>query len=289
MGREIIMTGTPDGIVAGYDGSAGSEQALSWAVREARAHGVPLTVCHAWGPAYSPPDAEAPAMNLLRRSGEHVLARGLRHARALMGSGEVRPLLSDRSAASTLCEHSRQAVMVVVGSRGHGGVAGLLLGSVSSQVAAHADGRVVVVREHWRPAAEFVPGPIVVGMDASAGSQTAVEFAFEEAELRNTPVLAVCALADAPGSLGGASQRRDDFEHAISRWAKEHPEVTVLVQIAEGGARNALLAAAYDAQMLVVGSRGLGGLRAMALGSVSQAVLQHAPCPVGIAHPPTGS
>ena len=283
------MTGTADGIAAGYDGSASSEQALSWAVKEARARGVRLTVCHAWGPAYFPLDAEAPAMHLLRRSGEQVLARGLRNARDLMGPGEVRPLLSDSSAASMLCEHSRQADMVVVGSRGHGGVAGLLLGSVSSQVAAHADGRVVVVRGHWRPAAEFVPGPIVVGADGSAAAQFAVGFAFEEAELRKAPVLAVCALADAPGSLGGALQQRDEPVQSIRRWEKEHPEVTVLVQIAEGGARDALLTAAYDAQMLVVGSRGLGGLRGMALGSVSQAVLQHAPCPVGIVHPPAAS
>lgn len=279
------MTGTADGIVAGYDGSAGSEQALGWAAREARARGVMLTVCHAWGPGYAPPDAEAPAMNLLRRSGEQVLARGLRYAQGLMGSGEVRPLLANESAARVLCEHSHAADMVVVGSRGRGGVAGLLLGSVSAQVAAHARGRVVIVRGHWRPAAEFIPGPIVVGADGSAASQAAVEFAFEEAELRKAPLLAVCALADAPGSLGGARQLREDFEQVISRQAKEHPEVTVLVQIADGAPRAALLAAAHDAQILVVGYRGLGGLRGMTLGSVSQAVLHHAPCPVSIAHP----
>jgi len=126
---------TADGIVAGYDGSAGSDQALSCAAREARARGVTLTVCHAWGPGYAPPDAEALAMNLLRRNGEQVLARGLRYARAITSSGRVRPLLADGSAASALCERSHGADMAVVGSRGRGGIAGLLLGSVSTQVA----------------------------------------------------------------------------------------------------------------------------------------------------------
>ena len=234
------MTGTVHGIVAGYDGSADSEQALSWAVREARARRLTLTVCHAWGPAYSPPDSEAPAMHLIRRHGEQVLARGMRYACALRGTGKVRPLLAEGSPAAALCEHSHDADMVVVGSRGHGGVAGLLLGSVSAQVAAHAGGRVVVVRGHWRPAAEFVPGPVVVGADGSAASQAAVRFAFEEAELRNVPLLAVCALADTSGILGRAHLLREDFEQEVSR-GKEHPEVTVLVQIADGAPRVALL------------------------------------------------
>jgi nucleotide-binding universal stress UspA family protein len=278
------MAGSANGILAGYDGSVGGEQALSWAAREARSRGMMLTVCQAWAPGFAALPGEADVFDLARRSGERVIADGLQHARGLMGPGEVRPLLVGGSAATVLCEHSRDAEMVVVGSRGRGGVAGLLLGSVSSQVAAYARGRVVVVRGHWRPAAGYVPGPVVAGVDGSAGSQAAAEFAFEEAALRGAPLLAVCALADAPGSLGGARDRQEDFEQTISRWEKEHPGVAVLRRIAPGGARSALLAAAQDAQMLVVGSRGLGGVRGMALGSVSQAMLHHAPCPVGVVH-----
>jgi nucleotide-binding universal stress UspA family protein len=126
----------------------------------------------------------------------------------------------------------------------------------------------------------------VVGADGSPASDAAVDFAFEEAELRGAPLLAVCALADAPGALGGAQDRRDDFELAVTRWEKEHPEVTVLQRVAVGGARDALLTAAHEAQMLVVGSRGRGGLRGMMLGSVSRAVLDHSSCPVGVVHLP---
>ena len=181
------MTGTGYGVLAGYDGSAGSEQALSWAAREAQARGAVLTVCQAWVPAHQVTPAAGTAFELARRDAEQALARGTRRAQAVVASGEVRPLLADGSAAAVLCEHSTDAEMVVVGSRGHGGLTGLLLGSVSSQVAAHARGRVVVVRGRWRHAAGHLPGPIVAGADGSAASQAAVAFAFEEAALRAAP------------------------------------------------------------------------------------------------------
>lgn len=280
------MARTANGILAGYDGSLGSKRALSWAAREARSRGTVLTVCVAWAPGFPvPPGEAAAAHDLARRSGERVMVDGLRHARGILGSQNVRPLLVEGSAAAALCELSADVDMVVVGSRGHSGVTGLLLGSVSSQVAAHGQGRVVVVRGHWRGAGGYAPGPIVVGADGSAASRAAVDFAFEEASLRDAPLLAVCALADAPAGLGGAPERRDAFEEAITRWEKEHSEVTVLRRVAAGAARDALLTAAHDAQMLIVGARGRGGVRGMVLGSVSRAVLDHAPCPVGVVHP----
>ena len=279
------MVGTVHGVLAGYDGSPGSEQALTWAVREARARGAVLTVCLAWALGYPAPPTEVAAFEFARRSGEQTLAQGVRRARAVMGSLEVRPLLAAGSAASVLCECSGDAEMVVVGSRGHGGLAGLLLGSVSWHVAAHARGPVVVLRGHWRPAAGYVPGPVAVGVDGSAASAAAVEFAADEAALRGAALVAVCALADSAGSLGGAGRLGEDFDQAIARCEKGHPGVAVHRQIVDGSARDALLAVARSAQMLVVGSRGRGGVPEMLLGSVSQAMLHHAPCPVSVVHP----
>jgi nucleotide-binding universal stress UspA family protein len=279
------MAGTADGIIAGYDGSPGSERALNWAAREARSRGTVLTVCLAWAPSFPVPPGEAAAVaDHARRGGERVMADGLRHAQSILGSTRVRALLVDGPPAAVLCERSSGADMVVVGSRGRGGVASLLLGSVSSQVAAHAHGRVVVVRGHWRHAGSYAPGPVVAGADGSAASSAALDFAFEEAALRGATLLVVCALADTPAGLGGAQARRDAFEDAITHGEKEHPGITVLRQVAPGAARHALLTAAHDAQMLIVGARGPGGVRGM-LGSVSRAVLDHAPCPVGVVHP----
>jgi nucleotide-binding universal stress UspA family protein len=280
------MTGTIHGILAGYDGSPGSEQALGWAVREARSRGTIVTVCHAWAPEYVPaPPGDDGAYDHARATGEQTLAPALRFTRTVMGPGKAQPLLATGPAAHVLCQHSADADMIVVGSRGRGGLPGMLLGSVSQQVCAHARGRVVVVRGHWHPAAEYAPGPVAVGADGSAASRAAIAFAVEEAVLRAVPLLAVCALADAPGSLGGAGRLQEAFDRDIARCEKEHPELTILRQVTFGQPRTALLDATSDAQLLVVGSRGRGGVEGMPLGSVSQAVLHHALCPVGVVHP----
>jgi nucleotide-binding universal stress UspA family protein len=282
---EVAMAGKTDGILAGYDGSPGSEHALNWAAREARSRGIVLTVCHTWAAGFAALPGEAAVVGLAQQGGERVIADGLRHAKDLVGPGEVRPLLIGGQAAAVLCERSHDADIVVVGSRGRGGITGMLLGSVSWQVAAHAHCPVVVVRGHWRPAGDYAPGPVVVGTDGSAASDAALGFGFEEAAFRGAPLLAVCALADAPGSLGSDRKLQGDAGQAIIRHEKEHPEVAVLRQVAQGGARAALLAAARDAQLLVLGSRGRGGIPGMLLGSVSQALLHHAPCPVAVVHP----
>jgi nucleotide-binding universal stress UspA family protein len=201
-----------------------------------------------------------------------------------MGAGDVRPLLLSGPPAKVLCEVSGSADMVVLGSRGRGGLAGLLLGSVSSQVAAHGHGVMVVVRGHWRPVPGYVPRPVVVGADGSGASQPAVVFAFAEAALRDVPLLAVCALSDTPSIRGGARLLEADFEETLVKCEGEYPEVVVRRQVAQGAPRGALLDAASGAQLLVLGARGRGGLHGMMLGSVSLALLHHAPCPVAVVH-----
>ena len=277
------MTEATHGILVGYDGSPGSDQALGWALQEASWRGAVLTICHAWAPEHVPgAPGEGGAPDRARRTGEQVLAQALRFARTVMGAAAVRPLLASGPAAQVLCGHSLDADLVVVGSRGRGGLAGLLLGSVSQQVAAHAQGRVAVVRGHWHKAAEYAPGPVAVGADGSAASRAAIGFAAREAALHGVPLLAVCALADAPGGLGGTSRMEEAVGQDIARWEKEHPEVVIRQQVSPGQPRTALLAAARDAQLLVVGSRGRGGVPGMRLGSVSQAMLHHSSCPVAV-------
>jgi nucleotide-binding universal stress UspA family protein len=82
------------------------------------------------------------------------------------------------------------------------------------------------------------------------------------------------------------SRLEEDFSRLVTPQEKDHPEVTVLRQVMFGPPRTALLAAAAEAQMLVVGSRGLGGLDGMSLGSVAATLLHHSPCPVAVVHPP---
>ena len=276
------MTEMTYGIVVGYDGSPGSGDALRWAAREAKARGTTLTVCLAWTPDHITLPTESDLCYLARQHGQVILARGLPYAESVLGARRVRAELADGSAAHVLCERSKTADMVVVGCRGQSELPGLLLGSVAWQVAGHACGRVVVVRGAWRPANQS-PGPVVVGADGSPEALAAIAFAFEEAALRGVPLVAVCALTDSVGRLGEGHQVEEDFGKLMAYEAKEHPEATVVQRVLAGTPRVELLTALADAQMLVVGSRGRGGLEGMRLGSVAQAVLQHAPCPVAVA------
>jgi nucleotide-binding universal stress UspA family protein len=225
--------------------------------------------------------AESAHSELARQRGQEILTQGLTCAESVLGSGRVRADLAAGPAAEVLCECSRAAEMVVVGSRGHGTLPGLRLGSVPWQLAAHACGRVVVVRDADLPA-NRPPGPVVLGADGSAAGQAATVFAFEEAALRDVPLVTMCALADAPGRLGEWHRIEEDFGHVVSREAKEHPEVSVVRQVLPGAPRAALLSAAADAQLLVVGARGRGGFDEMGLGSIAQAVLLYAPGPVAV-------
>jgi nucleotide-binding universal stress UspA family protein len=275
------MTGMADGIVAGYDGSPGSADAVCWAAREARARHTTLTVCLAWAPDHTMLPTDSAIADLAGQHGKEILARGLPYAQSVLGADRVHAALVAGPAARVLCERSRTAEMIVVGCRGHSELPGLRLGSVSWQVAAHSDGRVVVVRGRWRPVNQ-APGPVVAGVDGSPASQAALSLAFEEAALRDAQLVALCALADAPGVLGGAQAMEERFSQLMTAEEEKHPEVTVIRQVAIGAPRAALLSAASTAQMLIVGCRGLGGVEGMSLGSVALAVLHHSPCPVGI-------
>jgi nucleotide-binding universal stress UspA family protein len=279
------MAGMTDEIIVGYDGSPGSELALHWAAREASDRGTTLTVCHAWAPEDLALLLEPRLFDLAGRQGEEIVRQGLSHAEPFAGPGGVQPLLAAGPPARVLCEHSGTASMVVVGSRGHGRISGLLLGSVAWQLAGHGQGRIVIVRGHDR-AANSAPGPVVAGVDGSAASHAVLQFAAEEAALRRVPVLAVCALADAQGHLGGARQVEEEFSSLLTGWEKQHPDVTMLRQVSQASPRTALLEAGVEAQMIIAGARGRGGIPSMTLGSAATALLHYAHCPVGIIRPP---
>lgn len=274
------MSGQRNGIVAGYDGSPGSEQSLRWAIREARARACGLTVCLAWAPHYLSVLNDSAVYDLALQRGEEILASGLRYAESALGQGRVTPLLARGAAARVLCEESASAEMTVMGTRGHGGITGLALGSVPSQVAAHARGPVVVVR--GEPLHNHSPRPVVLGADGSEASEAAIRFAFRAAEAHRAPLLAVCALTDAPGILGGTRQMEEEFSRMLVTHEKEHPDVTVIRQVTPRSPRAELLDEAAGSPLVVVGARGRGGLYGMTLGSVAEALLHHAPCPVAI-------
>ena len=109
------MAGKSEGVIVGYDGSAGSDEALRWAAREAKARGTMLTVCLAWAPEYPAQLADPAVCDLARKRGEEILAQAVPYAASVLD--EVRTLLAEGPPAQVLCERSGTAEMVVVGCK----------------------------------------------------------------------------------------------------------------------------------------------------------------------------
>jgi nucleotide-binding universal stress UspA family protein len=195
-----------------------------------------------------------------------------------------------------LIDESREAAAVVIGNRGRGGFAGLLLGSVTIQVATHADGPVVVVPPNEDPQAEE-GRRVVVGVDGSDAADLAAGYAFEMAAQRGVELVAVRAWTPPkppwridirPLSLDVdeiATAELGLLRKSLVHWESMYPHVRVEPRLVAERAANALVSASEGAQLLVVGSRGLGGLRGKLLGSVSLRVLHHARCAVTVVHP----
>ncbi|MEU8102964.1 universal stress protein [Nonomuraea muscovyensis] len=276
-------------IVVGVDGSVPSRAAVEWAVDDALRTHKPLRIVHAVD--RSPyqiakfPGAEWP--DALVQAGQKILDEALAVARDRQPSVDVTTKLEDGAPALVLTGQDAVATEIVVGSRGHGGFAGALLGSVSGHVAGRARCPVVVVRG----APQQARGQVVVGVDDSQESEPALRYAFEQAMLRGATLRAIHAWqlpvhAFAPEIAYDMDDIRTAqyqiVRAALERFEKEYPQVTVVEDIQSGHPVEALTRASVDGDLVVVGSHGRGGLGAMLLGSVSRGVLHHAHCPVAV-------
>lgn len=286
-------------VVVGVDGSRSSLDAVAVAAREARLRGVGLRVVHAflWPVANVPlgPSPVGPPEGGLRNMAERLVAEAVEHARTAEPGIEVAGDLVTGEPLTVLEKQSRDAALVVVGSRGLGGFTGLLLGSTAVHLSAHGRCPVLVVRGRPDP-----QGHVLLGVDGSPEGEAAVEFAFVEASLRGVDLVALRAWNNWTGPIGGPADPlplvydvemlRDEEERtmaeALSGWQAKYPDVTVHRRLVQAYTRPALIEAAEEAQLLVVGARGRGGFAGLLLGSVSQAVLHHAPCPVAVVRAP---
>ena len=141
-------------IVVGVDGSEGSKRALEWAAVEARLRNGRLKLVYAWrppadlygGPGWAGVDGET--ISELRLFAERRLRQASAELSASLEGLEVERLVIEDAAAGALIAAAADAELLVVGTRGHGGFAGLLLGSVSQQCAQHSPCPVVIVPAH---------------------------------------------------------------------------------------------------------------------------------------------
>ncbi|TYB97549.1 universal stress protein [Micromonospora sp. WP24] len=286
-----INTGAP--VVVGVDGSDSALEAVRVAAREAEHRHRPLRVVHAFswpltaaelGPAPFAAQAEG-----LRGEAEQFVSQALAEARKVNPEVPASGVVVDGSATRVLLDESRDGALVVLGHRGLGGFADLLIGSVTVQVSARAECPVLVVRGEPR-----ADGPVVVGVDGSELSTEAVGFAFEEASHRGTSLVAVHAWMNPvvlfPGDVSPlmvdlstfAEEEERVLAESVAGHAERYPDVSVRHELVHGSPAQALVEQSRGAQLVVVGAHGRGALGGLLLGSVSHTVLHHAHSPLAI-------
>ncbi|MER7010258.1 universal stress protein [Saccharopolyspora sp. NPDC000359] len=283
-------------VVVGIDGSSSALDAVRWAAAEAARRGAPLRVVFAdvFALVYLPelptiplPESYSEAM---ARQASTWLEQAEREARSTAPDLEVRTTSRTGSAAPVLIEESRRAQLVVVGSRGLGGYTGLIVGSVAVDLSAHGHCPVAVVR---RPPAEVdSAAPVVVGVDGRDDQERVLAAAFEAAAMRRVLLIAVHAWHEVGSRRawrsfrdhGQADEVRTEEERFLAEtmagWSEKYQDVAVRRVVVHGPAARALLEHAERAQLVVVGTRGRGGFTGLLLGSTSQQLVYHAPCPV---------
>lgn len=291
-----------DIVVVAVDGSEASKQAVRWAANTANKRGIPLRLASSYTmPQFLYAEGMVPPQELFDDLQAEALekideARAIAHEMA--PDIKVGHTIAEGSPIDMLLEMSKSVTMIVMGSRGLGGLSGMVMGSVSGAVVSHAQCPVVVVREDSSVNEDNKYGPVVVGVDGSEVSQRATEVAFAEASARGAELIAVHTWMDmqVQASLAGlaaAQQQWDEVEREqtellierIKPLAEQYPDVPVKKVITRDRPVRALAETSEGAQLLVVGSHGRGGFKGMLLGSTSRALLQSAPCPMMVVRP----
>lgn len=284
-------------IVVGVDGSVGAREAAHYAADIAQRRHATLTLIHVFETVfygYGPlglAGTYAISEQPLRESAAKLLEEAVSDIESSHPGVKVDARLETGGVASRLIDESADAQMTVLGSRGMGGFASLMLGSVSTQVAAYGHGPIVVYRPQTQPG-----GPVLVGFDGSTGANAALQFAVQEASSRRVPLLVANVYWEQPwqeGQQPGADPRilarhhaaeviNDAMESAI----EEHPDLRYEVRsIHSHNPARSLVEESAQAGLTVVGSRGLGGFKGLLLGSVSRTLIHHATGPLAVIHP----
>jgi len=274
-------------IVVGVDESASARDAAEWAADVAALWAAPLHLVHVvtGAPNDSPITRHPSWLN-------ELCASAVRAGADPEGT-EVVP----GNTVDTLAARSEQARMLVLGSYGTGAWSGMLAGSAALRLIERVRCPVVVVRGSAPQVPPPRSGPIVVGVDGTPVGQTAVEFAADLADSLGTRLVAVHTWTDVLVDRGGGLHRIPDGEVALSEQAAarldaalapitaEHPRLRVERVVVGDTPLRALVKAAEDARLVVVGHRSARPGSGMALGSTSQALVEFVPCPVAVVKP----
>lgn len=282
-------------VLVGVDGSPESLGAMDWAVDRAAREGWRVHVLCAYSlPSFTTASLDGGYAALddtaIRSGAQAVVDEAV--ARAQGKGVTVTSSLETGDPAGVLVDLSGDAMLAVVGTRGGGGFADRLLGTVSSALPAHAHCPTVVVPKHT-DGADFTPvRRIVVGVDGSESSRKALRYAVRETEVWDAELTAIATVPMASGAgalawLPAAVDReqvltevRSGLDRVIADALEGHEGVTVRRHALDGNAAELMAEFSTAVDLVIVGSRGRGGFSGLLLGSVSQGVLAHASCPV---------
>lgn len=283
-------------VLAGFDGSEASREAVRWAAREASTRRSPLLLVHVLAQPFQHsipmriPD-EDQVMDKLQLAAGRELDSLEETCRDLDPTLEVEKRIPLGDAAQALGELAGDAELVVLGGPLVGSRTDRLGATAAEVIGRRADAPIVVVRGEVAAAAD---APVVVGVDGSAVSERAVGFAYEFAARHARPLVGVHAWSDSTFNpfevFDEWETSRDEFRdkaheviaESMAGWGQRYPDVQVRYVASADRPAHALLAAAEGANALVVGSHGRGPVRRALLGSVSHAIVNQAGCPVAV-------
>lgn len=282
-------------VVVGLDRTDQGRAAVEYAADLAHRRHRVLRLVHAFEPSpYTvrstlgwTPQVEG----VLRNLDERLVAETVEVLRGVYPDLVLETRLDPGSAVEILDEESREAYVLVLGSRGSGGFADLVLGSIPLHLASQAHCPVVAVPDTEQ--SDTARHGVVVGVDGSELSEAAVDFALQMASDVREPLLALHAWSD-PAQMGPgvmmplvydpvlvAEEERLVLAESMAGWAEKYPDVEIHQKVVRGHSVKSLVDASDGARLLVVGSRGHGAVRSL-LGSVSHGVLHHATGPVAV-------
>ena len=285
-------------IVVGIDGSATSTAAAVWAAGEASRRGARLVLLYSYVLyAYGSKNSALPgsvAYEEAEIDADQLLADASDAVRREYPHLTIESIQQQEPAATALLEVTAQAAVTVIASQAKHQALETLIGSVATYTAEQSKGPVVVLRGD----AATVPaaGPVIVGVDGSEASESAIDFAFAAAQTRDVPLLAVHAWDSSPvqgfrrtfhlhvDHDEADADQLAELTTALADRSTRYPGVTVQPVVSRGRPQAVLLdyAAQQAASLLVVGAKGVGNVVEQALGSTSRGLLAHADIPVAV-------
>ncbi|MPY31180.1 universal stress protein [Streptomyces adustus] len=293
-------------ITVGIDGSRESRAATEWAAREAQLRDLPLKIVHVWQPV---PDPMAQDPLLGAETQQHWTERIPREAAAGIsrrhpGVEVITEQLSGHP-GDVLAGAAKSAELLVLGSRGLGGLGGLVVGSIGLSAVAHAERPVVLVRAPATAADEHEPDPsgipsaatpfrpVVLGLDVEHPDETLIEFAFDAAGRRATSLRVVHGWNPPPYYAYGtpanpvlhealALREAEVLAEVLRPWRKKHPDVEIVEESRYGSAAVHVVEASREASLVVVGRRIRRSPFGAHIGHVTHAVLHHSTAPVAV-------